>query len=84
MTEGDILAPLLDTKYAEIRDQVIRDITLRAYFEACTPDLARAMQKVRPYLEGHPNRTVREAIALLRADLDATNHPQPASAGPHT
>jgi len=75
VTEGDILAPLLDTKFAEIRDQVIHDVVLRAYFEAYTPDLARAMQKVRPYLEGHPDRTVREALELLRADLDATNHP---------
>ena len=74
----NVLAPLMDTPYSEIADAVIYDVVIRAQLEAYTSDFEMAMRKLRPYLEGHPSRTVREALELLRADL--TNHNQAAPA----
>jgi len=75
---NNILDGLLDTPFDQIADQVLHDTAQRARLEAETAEYEKVIELLRPYMEGYPNRTVREALELLRSDMAAANQHQAA------
>jgi hypothetical protein len=66
-----ILDGLLDTPFTEIASQITRDTAQLARLEAETAEYVKAIEMLRPYMEDFPNRTVREALEIMRADKTA-------------
>jgi len=74
----NILDGILDTPFPQIADQILHDAATLARLEAETAEYVKAIELLRPYMEGFPTRTVREALELMRADMEAASQHQAA------